>query len=379
MLDISSMITKINDRIPFEEKVRDHDSILHAFLTSHTFQNHSQKTIEFDQRYLKGWFTGFSAKDDHHPEGRQLFIWEAMHPSAGRQIISNYADGLAQTDLRHKTCRDYLRRLRLAFDYVVRHPYIPGATVHLASPVMIEAKYNEIANPVTKYDYPPPKEEERSGDSPLVDDRLVDFLSWLHSDFLPAARNQATAGRTYAQILTPALVGFRCCELEGLDALGPQRDIDYDSGFIRTRFGKASRGSGKRPRRIEMPPLLRCTLEYYEHSVRTKFPQADAEPALFLSSDGTRLSYQSGWKALGVVVSQARRDGLILPSDMSWHSLRRSFATQYLDEHPGEVWRLLDLMGHECLLSLIRYVRPSREKVEWALNNVFAYLTEGAI
>ena len=371
MLDLSSVIPNINSPIPFDERVRDHDSIIDAYITSHSLKNHSELTIEADRSFLKGWFNGFKVKDDHHPEGRQLFIWEAMHPHAGRQIISNYANGLAQADLRRRTCVDYLRRIHLAFDFVLARPYIPAATVHIDSPVTIRGKYNDIVNPVTKYDYPPQRAEECTQDSPLVDDRLVDFFSWLHADFIPAAHNQATAGRTYTQILIPALAGFRYCEIEKLD----KWDIDYESGFITTRFGKASRGSGKRTRRVEMPELLQRTLGHYETAVRKNFPQAISNPALFLSREGDRLGYASAWQALRGVITHARRDGLILPSDMCWHSLRRSFATQYLDQHPDQIWHLLEMMGHQSLLSLIRYVRPSREKVEWALNGIVADLT----
>lgn len=373
-MNLSCTIDNTHCRVPFEEQLRDHDSILDAFLTTHTFQNHSKRTLEFDRRYLKGWFSGCTVQDEDHPEGRQLLVWEAMHPEIGRQIIASYASGLAMTDLRHQTCVTYLRRLHALFAHIAGNPWIPAATTYLERPVLIQEKYNPIQNPVSMYDYPPPAKEEPTGESPLVDDQLIDFLSWTQSEFLPKARKKTTAGRTYTQIVTVAECGFRFCELEGLDALPPTRDLDYPRGRIRTRFGKGSRGSGPRTREVAMSPLLQATLDFYERMVRPQFPESDVNPALFLSGRGRRLGYFCARSALRVVIRHARRAGLILPSDMGWHSLRRSFATQFLDRHPDQIWQLLEFMGHESMLSLIRYVRPSPEKVHAVIERVVAKL-----
>ncbi len=372
MLAPSLAITPVRSSVPFDEMVRDHNSILAGYYDDQaTFRNRSRRTVEFDQWYLNGWFNSCKIRDDAHPDGRQLFIWEAMDPDFGREIISDYTRGLGETDLRRRAVSRYMGSLNRAFKYVVRNPYIPAATVHLRDQVEISKKYNAIVNPVSKYDYPSQSAEEPVGDCPLVDDRLLDFLSWVHSDYLPKARNPLTAGRTLAQIVTVAERGFRFCEMEGFDT----KDVDYKSGFITTHCGKASRGSGPRTRRVEMSPLMRDTLRFYQRRIREQFPFANEKPALFLSERGERLGYSCARSALRVVIKLAKRDGLILPSDMCWHSLRRSFATQYLDRHPGEIWKLLEMMGHHSRLSLIRYIRPSKQKLNEALDRILAGLT----
>jgi integrase len=258
-------------------------------------------------------------------------------------------------------------------------PIIPGASARLDTPLLIETKYNPIINPVTKYDCPPPTEEPPS-ESPLVDDKLADFLSWGRSDFRLKARIPITADRTYTQTVTVTECGFREIELEGLDAHGDDRDIDYDQGVIRTRFGKGSRGSGPRTRTIEMSRFARETIKYYEDCVLGHFPVANNCTALFRSQRGNRLGYWCARSALLVMVKEARRAGLILPNDMGWHSLRRSFAMRYLDRHPGQIWELLQIMGHGSYLSLVRYLRPSEERVNAALEKSFAWVAgRGAI
>ena len=55
---------------------------------------------------------------------------------------------------------------------------------------------------------------------------------------------------------------------------------------------------------------------------------------------------------------------------MTWHSLRKSFATNYMEEHPERVWELMYFMGHQNLSTLHRYVIPGPERYERALNEM---------
>jgi len=94
----------INQSVPFEEKVQDHNAILDAFLNTHVLRNHSPRTQHFDESYLRGWFAGYKVQDDQLPDGGRLFVWEAMHPTMGAEIIKSYSTGLAETDLKGRTC-----------------------------------------------------------------------------------------------------------------------------------------------------------------------------------------------------------------------------------------------------------------------------------
>src|SRR5437899_12927000 len=80
--------------IPFSQMLDDHNAILQGYLDTHVTRNHSDKTIEGDRRFLRGWFEGSIVVDDDHPDGeRQLVLGEAMQPVLGRQVIIDSSKG----------------------------------------------------------------------------------------------------------------------------------------------------------------------------------------------------------------------------------------------------------------------------------------------
>ncbi|MGA8669539.1 MAG: site-specific integrase [Terracidiphilus sp.] len=366
----------VNHHVPFEEMVRDHNAILKAYFSTHKLRHHSKRTLKFAQWYLSGWFNGYKVRDDEHPDGRQLFIWEAMHPTIGTEILQSYADGLGETDLLARTCAAYLGQLNRIFEHVCADPHIPSDSNPV--PPLIRDKYNEICNPSLKCSYPLYTAANPSPDNLLLDDDLTEFLIWI-GKYLPKARNPFTAGRTYTLIVIAAECGFRFCEMEGMDALNPMRDILAGRNALRTRFGKATNGSGPRTREAELTPLSLATLKHYEELIRPHFPKSTSNPALFLTERGARLGYQVANSGLRVIVRRARADGLVLPEDMGWHSFRRSFATQFIQRHPDQIWKLLRLMGQHNPISLIRYIRPSEATVNKALGRFLERLAMGRI
>ena len=63
----------------------------------------------------------------------------------------------------------------------------------------------------------------------------------------------------------------------------------------------------------------------------------------------------------GIVVACAAR-GLV-PEDTSAHTLRHTFATHYLDEHPGDLVGLAGLLGHSSLDTTRIYTQPTAEEI----------------
>jgi len=116
-------------------------------------------------------------------------------------------------------------------------------------------------------------------------------------------------------------------------------------------------------------------MNVYEDQVRPRFPEAKTNPALFLTESGERITYQAAWRNLHIITEAARKAGLEMPHKFSWHDLRRSFATTFMEQHPDQVWLLMDMMGHLNPSTLHHYVRHSRAYYERALNTVAATLT----
>ena len=61
-------------------------------------------------------------------------------------------------------------------------------------------------------------------------------------------------------------------------------------------------------------------------------------------------------KRLRLILNLARKAGVDLPPNVTWHSLRRTFATLYLERQSDHTVMLAGLLGHRTLNTLQRYV-----------------------
>lgn len=164
--------------------------------------------------------------------------------------------------------------------------------------------------------------------------------------------------------------GLRADEIRHLDAIGPHRDLFYEQARLQTRHGKGCMGSGKRVRKTIFPPFAQATTKVYEERIRSAFPDARVNAALFLTESGDRISYKSMWRSLHLIAREARTAGLCIPPKLSWHSLRKSFATNFMERHPDRAWVLMDMMGHRNPSTLHRYVKHSRSYYDQAIDDI---------
>ena len=362
--------------IPFSEMLDDHRAIIEGFLDTHITRNHSEKTIEWERIFLRAWFEGILVQDDRHPAGeRQLMVWEAMVPVLGRERIKEFSKGLATADISPFTVTKYLGTLRRLFEYILEFPYIPGKGVQF-----IVQKYGRIEQPVSQYDYPVHTldQEDQEG-FVLTGDRLYEFYNFVRTTYIEGNQKKHTASRNYTMIVLAGESGLRADEICHLDALGPHRDLFYEQSRIQTRYGKSTNGSGKRVRKTIFTDLAQGTVRVYEDQVRPAFRNAKTDVALFLSEAGRRMTYTTMWEFLTLIVDKARKAGLDIPPQMSWHSLRKSFATNYMEQHPESIWDLMRFMGHQNLSTLHRYVVAGPEYHERALNRMVMEMIPNAV
>ncbi|MBD2513163.1 tyrosine-type recombinase/integrase [Nostoc muscorum FACHB-395] len=352
--------------IPLSEKLADHHAILQGYLDTHVTRNHSKRTIDSEQQFLKGWFEGFMVQDDQHPDGeRSLMIWEAMTPVLGRQRIIEFSKGLITSEFKPRTVNTYLGKLRRLFQYVLDNPYIPGNEVQL-----IITKYGRIEQPVKEYDYPVHILDPEDEGFVLTGKQLTQFYDFIRKEYISHNPKKLTASRDYTMIVLAGESGLRANEILNLDALKPHRDIFYEHNCIQTRHGKGVKGSGKRIRKTIFTPLAQATLHVYEEQIRPNFANAKSNPALFLSESGERISYQAMWRSLHVIVCEARKAGLELPHSLAWHSLRKSFATNFMEQNPDKIWVLMDMMGHRNPSTLHCYVKHSRSYYDRVIDSI---------
>jgi site-specific recombinase XerD len=366
----------ISTSVPFSQMFADHHSLLQGYLDTHVTRNHSDRTIESERRFLLGWFESFVMQDEDHPDGRrQLLVWEAMEPVQGRQRIVAFGKGLVDAGLRPRTVQGYLGSLRRLFQYILEYPYIPGTEVQ-----SIVSKYGRIEQPVLEYDYPVHTLDQEEEGFVLTGDQLVEFYDFVRLQYIEQNQKKLPASRDYMMILVAGESGLRADEIRHLDALGPHRDLFYEHNCIQTRYGKGAKGSGKRVRKTIFTRFAQDTMRIYEDRIRPNFPNARTNAALFLTESGERISYKAMWHNLHVIGEEARKADLEMPPKLSWHSLRKSFATNFMERHPDRPWVLMDLMGHLNPSTLHRYVKHSRAYYDQAIDDlvgeVMAEVTE---
>lgn len=364
--------------VPFSERLRDHQALLDGYLTTLITRNYSDSTRQSERSFLYGWFKGQAIRDRAHPEGlRQLLLWEAMRPVVGRQMIVAFSRGLVLAGLRPRTVNTYLSSLRRLFGYILEYPYIPVPEGELArgvSPQSLVAKYSALEQPVLEYDYPAHVIDTEDEGFVLTGDALIDFYDFIRLDYIAHHQKKFAASRDFTMVVTAAESGLRADEIRNLDLKGVHRDVFYERSRLQTRHGKGMRGSGKRLRKTLFTPFAQATLKVFEEQIRPNYLNASTHPALFLSEKGQRMSYNTMWHALHSIAVAARKAGIELPPKLGWHSLRKSFATNFMEQHPDQVWVLMDMLGHISPSVVHRYVKHSRAYFDQAIDRVIEEL-----
>jgi site-specific recombinase XerD len=197
-----------------------------------------------------------------------------------------------------------------------------------------------------EYDYPSHVIDTEDEGFVLTGDALVEFYDFIRLNYIAHHPKRFTASRDYAMVVVAAESGLRADEIRNLDLKGAHRDVFYARSRLQTRHGKGVRGSGKRIRKTLFTPFSQATLKIFEEQIRPNYLNASTHPALFLSEKGQRMSYNTMWHALHSIAVAARHAGIELPPKLGWHSLRKSFATNFMERYPDQVWVLMDMLGH---------------------------------
>ncbi len=145
--------------------------------------------------------------------------------------------------------------------------------------------------------------------------------------------------------------GMRVSELVGLDI----EDIDLRSGYIRC-FGK-----GSKERIIPVGSYASEALTEYVNKSRRKLAGISRPTALFLNSQGNRLSRVSCWK---IVKKYAAKAGV---GDIYPHLLRHSFATHLL-ANGADLRAVQEMLGHADISTTQIYTHVTKDKLKDVYN-----------
>lgn len=180
---------------------------------------------------------------------------------------------------------------------------------------------------------------------------------------LRQAQTSRDAARNYAIIQTLLQTGIRLSECSTL-TFG---DVTFGErgGMLLVRAGK-----GNKVRSVPLNSSARDAFATYVaprleiekpsiKAVATKWPKLaspHAFDALWESQKGGALTTSAMGQMIADLVKAA---GSLVPEEMSVHTLRHTFARNYLTQYPGDLVGLAALLGHSSLDTTKLYTQPS--------------------
>ena len=212
--------------------------------------------------------------------------------------------------LHPRTINKHVQELRAFLKYAARHG-------HVTMGLMEAAQYV--------------KEPSLLPGSVLTHEEARRLLDRLPAHSAEAYRNRAMLELAYSS-------GVRAAELLGLNVT----DLDFANAVALVR------GKGQKERMVPIGRTALHALEGYVKAVRPHWA-VGAEPALFLTAAGKRVTYPSLLRLVHAVAGTAG-----LPKNVTPHTFRRACTTELLRAGAG-MYHVKELLGHESLETLKHY------------------------
>ena len=343
--------------IPWEEQLQDHNLKIDEYLQNLVFRGCTyETTVKSAETVLKRLFDLVQIEDPNHSDGvRHILVWELLDPVRGSSRLGVLMSSLLQSNLAYGTRRRYVSELRSFCDYVVAKPNIPGS-----SELTIIEKYGPIALTFTKYDLPVHAQDRPTKPRyALSPELLAEFYEFLRTEYLPSHSLPHLGAQDYTAIVLQAELGARTSELLGIRSC----DIDWVRGRVRL-IGKAKPYSSKRVRTVPLTPFAMEVLDVFEKIFKPMFPHGPASDYLFLDKDGDRLKKNQYYRNFRKIVELAIEAGVPLPENIRPHDLRRTCATNTLEENPLAYMKVLRNLGHTYPSSAAPYLIATDADVE---------------
>lgn len=125
-------------------------------------------------------------------------------------------------------------------------------------------------------------------------------------------------------------------------------DLHERTGTVRVHDGK-----GRKERHVPLNATVRRALRQY----LAQRPEAGADAALFLSGRQAPLPIRS----IQAIIARLTQRAHLERVPVSAHTLRHTFALNFLRGNPGKLVELASLLGHDSLDTTAVYTRPSQE------------------
>ena len=200
---------------------------------------------------------------------------------------------------------------------------------------------------------------------------------------LRQVRTSREGVRNYAILQILLQTGMRLDECSHLNL----DDIEFGerSGRVTIRQGKGNRArtvplnaSARQALAEYIAPRFACDPTIKAVALAWPRSKSNTKPLpLWLSQKGGHLTTSAMRQMIDAVVHEAAARGLV-PANASAHTLRHTFARNYLAEYPGDVVGLAALLGHTSLDTTRIYSQPTvgilTKRVEQLSQNAYAEL-----
>jgi site-specific recombinase XerD len=237
------------------------------------------------------------------------------------RILRRYAQALGQRDVVPATVARKLAALRALYRTLREHGQMPANPADLVPAPKKPSKLPRV----------------------LKADEVADLLDRIPQTTPLDVRDRALFELAYA-------CGLRAEELVNLD----RPSMDFDAEEVRVE------GKGGKTRIVPVgEPAVRALARYVERA-RPALENDRAEPALFLSKSGRRLSTSDVRRRLRVWSKRAALQGGAHP-----HALRHSFATHLLDGG-ADLRAIQEMLGHSSISTTQIYTRVESARLKSA-------------
>ena len=160
------------------------------------------------------------------------------------------------------------------------------------------------------------------------------------------------AARDHAAFSAMVYAGLRIEEATALTV----GDLSFARGSEEVRVAK---GKGNKERLVPMGPRLRRSVRRYLRTRDSLVPAGEATDShLFVTEKGSRVTEGTLRRRLYGWIRESR----LKKADLKPHDLRRTFGTWYLQENPGQLIELAELMGHSNLSQVRKYALSDAER-----------------
>lgn len=322
-----------------------HCLVLENYASSFDRRNLTTEYKEAELGYLKTVFTWVLINDLTLPKIlKPCDTFDLLDPSNQSRLIDKVYEYLKP---RGKAAR-CLKSIKRYCDFVIQKPMI---SLEGKKPRDLREIFGHFCNPVTPYDVPRTNSNDRLSTFYLTD---AEYKFWLDFAYRKVHKSLETKGfhKNYIffhMSIIAGELGLRRKEIIGLKV----KDFLFSENKVNVLYGKGSKGSGNKPRKVSMSSKCK---EYIQNYI--VFLKLKPDSWLFINSNGKPVTKDLASKWFYEFAQEIKLTGKIanIEKGFGWHSLRRTKARRKLSKKDVDLQQYREEMGWSLLSTAASYI-----------------------